>query len=162
MTYKAWEIALGAVVLAVAAGFVVFLLETTGTRVGAAPGYDLSASFRSAEGVRAGTEVRLAGVRVGTVTGLRLDPESFRAEVALRVDDAVRVPADSTVSVSSEGLLGGTFIEILPGGMPFDLEPGESFQDTQSAVSLIQLMLRFATGGADDPPEAPRADEAAP
>ncbi|MCC6000159.1 MAG: outer membrane lipid asymmetry maintenance protein MlaD [Pararhodobacter sp.] len=159
MTYKVWEIALGAAVLVIAAGFVLFMLQTTGTRIGAAQGYTLTASFRSAEGVRPGTEVRLAGVRVGTVTELRLDPDSFRAEVALRVDQAVRLPADSTLSVSSEGLLGGTFMEILPGGMPFDLEPGDSFQDTQSAVSLIQLMLRFATGG--DTPAQPSAEEPA-
>ena len=149
MSYRIWEIALGAAVLAIAAGFVVFMLQTTGTRLGQAPGYTLHASFRSAEGIRMGTEVRLAGVHVGTVTGLRLDPESFRAEVALRLDQGLAVPADSTLAVSSEGLLGGTFMEILPGGMPFDLEPGDSFQDTQSAVSLIQLMLRFATGSGE-------------
>ncbi len=164
MSYRIWEIALGAVVLAIAAGFVLFMLQTTGTRLGQAAGYTLHGSFRSAEGVRMGTEVRLAGVRVGTVTGLQLDPESFRAEVALRVDQGLAVPADSTLAVSSEGLLGGTFMEILPGGMPFDLEPGDSFQDTQSAVSLIQLMLRFATGsgegtGLPDPVDTDSVDE---
>ncbi len=149
MSYRPWEMALGAVVLVVAAGFAAVLVWGSGQRPGLSQGagHTLTASFRSAEGVRPGTEVRLAGVRVGSVTDLTLDTDTFRAEVTLRIDAALSLPADSTAAVASEGLLGGTFIEIIPGGMPFDLEPGDAFQDTQSAVSLVQLMLRFATGG---------------
>lgn len=150
MSYRSWEVALGALVLAVAVIFVIFAIQTTGTQLRSAPGYALTASFRSAEGVRPGTEVRLAGVRVGTVTGMELDPESFHAQVTISLQEGLRLPADSTIQVAAEGLLGGTFIDILPGGSPFDMEPGQQFEDTQSAVSLVQLMLRFATGGGSD------------
>ena len=152
MAYKGWEVALGAGVLAVSVGFAVYAVQGTGVALRAAPGYALTGEFRSAEGVRLGTEVRLAGVRVGQVTAMDLDPAAFSARVAIRIDDRLRLPADSTLAVASEGLLGGTFLEILPGGLPFDLEPGDSFQDTQSAVSLVQLLLRAFTGSTDPGP----------
>ena len=143
--YRPWEMALGGLVLLAAIAFAVFGLTTTGTRLTAAPGYALTAEFRSAEGVRPGTEVRMAGVRVGSVTGMTLDPDAFTARVSVQIDRALSLPEDSTLAVATEGLLGGTFLEILPGGAPFDLEPGGQFVDTQSAVSLIALLLRTFT-----------------
>lgn len=161
MAYKGWEVALGGAVLAVAVGFAVYAAQGTGLRLAQAPGYTLTGSFRSAEGVRLGTEVRLAGVKVGQVTRMELEPASFTALVEVRIEDRIRLPADTTLAVASEGLLGGTFLELLPGGMPFDLEPGESFQDTQSAVSLVQLLLRAFTGSADaGPTDAPAPEPA--
>lgn len=146
MAYRVWEVALGAVVMAVAVVFVVFALRATGTALTADQGYPLRASFRSAEGVRPGTEVRLAGVRIGTVTALTLDPQSFRAQLTITVARGLDLPADSTIQVASEGILGGTFIEVLPGGALENLAAGDTFQDTQSAVSLVTLLLRAFTG----------------
>jgi phospholipid/cholesterol/gamma-HCH transport system substrate-binding protein len=161
--YRPWEIVLGGCVLAAAIGFAVFAVQGAGTRLSEPPGYALTGSFRSAEGVRPGTEVRLAGVRVGLVTGMDLDPESFRAQVRIRIDERLRLPADSTLAVASEGLLGGVFLEILPGGLPFDLEPGSAFEDTQSAVGLVQLLLRaFAGGPGDAAPGSGAADDGLP
>lgn len=145
MSYRPWEVALGGAVLLAAAGFVAFALNSTGTVLRQAAGYPLQASFRSAEGVRPGTEVRLAGVRIGTVSELRLDPVTFRARMVVTIDQGLQLPTDSTIQVASEGLLGGTFIEVLPGGEDAVLAPGDSFQDTQSAVSLITLLLRAFT-----------------
>lgn len=149
MAYRTWEVLLGAVVLIAAAVFVAFALRTTGTALTQSQGYPLTATFRSAEGVRPGTEVRLAGVKIGTVTALTVDPQSFRAQISVSIDPAIALPADSTIQVASEGLLGGTFVEILPGGDIDNLQPGDTFQDTQSAVSLIQLLLRAFTGSDD-------------
>lgn len=154
MAYKSWEMALGGVVLISAVGFAAFAVRGAGMQVSQPPGYTLTGSFRSAEGVRAGTEVRIAGVRVGQVTRMDLNPDSFRADVEIRITDRLRLPTDSTLAVASEGLLGGTFLEILPGGMPFDLEPGGKFEDTQSSVGLVQLLLRAFAGGSDDAPPA--------
>lgn len=150
MAYRVWEIALGAVVLAVAVVFVVFAVRTTGTALSGGGGYALNATFRSAEGVRPGTEVRLAGVKVGSVTGMSLDPQSFRAQIAMTMDDTLELPLDSTIQVATEGLLGGTFLEVLPGGSFEVLQAGDTFEDTQSSVSLIALLLRAFTGGDDE------------
>lgn len=149
MAYRGWEVALGGAVLAAAVAFAAFALNGAGARLAEAPSYALSGTFRSAEGVRPGTEVRLAGVRVGQVTAMDLNPATFQAVVQVQVDARLALPADSTLAVASEGLLGGTFLEIIPGGMPINLEPGEAFQDTQSAVGLIQLLLRAFTGSDD-------------
>ena len=140
------EIFVGAAVVVAAIGFFAYAASSASGLSGDAGSYELSASFRSAEGIAVGTEVRLAGVRVGTVTGMELNPETFRAETTFSVSDDLELPDDSAVAIASEGLLGGTFVEIIPGGSPFVLGPGEAILDTQSSVSLITLLMRFVSG----------------
>jgi phospholipid/cholesterol/gamma-HCH transport system substrate-binding protein len=111
--------------------------------------YPLIASFRSAEGISLGTDVRLAGVKIGSVTSLDLNRETFRADVTVSVETEVTIPEDSSIAVSSEGLLGGSFVEIIPGGSLFNLEPGGEIEDTQGAVSLIGLLSKFVSGNAE-------------
>lgn len=141
------EVAVGAAVLAAAAWFLWFILASTGVG-GAAAGMDLSANFRSAEGLSVGTDIRLAGVSVGTVTGLDLNLETYRAEATFAINDGVMIPNDSAAVVASEGLLGGTYVELVPGGS-FDMySDGALIEDTQGAVSLIQLLMKFVGGDA--------------
>lgn len=145
MSHSTTEILVGGAVLAAAIGFVVYTGQTTGFATSTA-GYPLSASFRSIEGVNVGTDVRLAGVKIGTVTDIALNPQTFRADTTFSVADGIEIPDDSAVIVSSEGLLGGNFVEIMPGGSPFNLEPGSEIEDTQSSVSLVSLLLKFVSG----------------
>ena len=146
MSENTTEVIVGGLVLAVAGFFLFFAAQTTGYGASTGSSYDLNASFRSAEGVTLGTDVRLAGVKVGTVTGMELNPNTFRADVIFSVSDDIQLPDDSSVLVASEGLLGGTFVELQPGGSWFNLEPGAEIEDTQGAVSLISLLLKFASG----------------
>ncbi len=139
----------GAAVLAVAAGFLVYMTGIAGAGTGRAGTYELTASFRSAEGVIAGSDIRLAGVRIGSVGDLTLNPETYRADVTLAIDEGIEIPMDSVVVVASEGLLGGTFVEIVPGGSFDTLAPGDAFTTTQGAVSLIGLLTQFVSGGED-------------
>ncbi len=140
------ETLVGAAVVAVAVGFGLYAARV-GEMGGRGASYPLVASFRSAEGIGVGTDVRLAGVKVGAVTGLALDPATFRAEATISVDDAVKLPDDTAISVASEGLLGGSFLEVLPGGSEFSFAPGDRIQDTESAVSIVSLLLKFVSGG---------------
>ena len=87
------------------------------------------------------------GVKVGTVTGLALNQETYMADATFTVQDGIVIPSDSTVLISSEGLLGGNFVELQPGGMPDALENGDEVEDTQGAVSMISLMMKFVDGG---------------
>ena len=145
MSENTTEVLVGGTVLAAAVAFVLYTGQATGfSRQGA--GYPLSASFRSLEGVTVGTDVRLAGVKVGTVTGVTLNPETYRADTTLSVASGVEIPDDSAVIVSQEGLLGGNFVEIMPGGSPFFYEEGDEILDTQGSVSLISLLLKFVAG----------------
>lgn len=144
------EILTGGAVMALAVGFFLYAANATGMRGPAAGHYELTASFRSAEGVSVGTDVRLAGVKVGTVTALDLNPDSFRADARFTVREGIDLPDDSVVMVASEGLLGGTFVELVPGGSPFNLGPGDEVLDTQGAVSLISLLLKFVAGSGEE------------
>ena len=143
------EVVTGGIVVTVAAGFLVYASQFAGA-TGQAGRYMVTASFRSAEGITVGTDVRLAGVKVGTVTGMDLNPETFRAETELAIDQDLVLPDDTAVVVASEGLLGGSFLELRPGGSPFNYEPGAEILDTESSVSLIQLLLRFVTGSDEE------------
>ena len=149
MTHSATEVTVGAAVLALAAGFAIYAGQIAGVG-GGGTGYPLSASFRSAEGVSLGTDVKLAGVKVGTVTGIDLDPATYRAKTTFTVKDGVVIPDDSSVVISSEGLLGGNYVEILPGASTFSYEAGDEVLDTQGAVSLISLLMKFVAGGASE------------
>lgn len=149
MSENRLEIAIGAVVLAVAIGFVAYAGQIAGVQTSSREGYPLLASFRSAEGISVGTDVRLAGVKVGAVSDMALNRETYRAEVTLRIEDGIEIPDDSTAAVSAEGLLGGTFVEIIPGGSPFALEAEGEFFDTQGSVSLIGLLSRFVSSAAE-------------
>lgn len=139
------EVVVGAAVLAVAAGFLWYMANATGLGGGTA-GLNLTANFRSAEGVSVGTDIRLAGVSIGTVSGMSLNTETYRADAVFAIDEGITIPDDSSAVVASEGLLGGTFVEIVPGGS-FDMySDGALITDTQGAVSLIQLLLKFVGG----------------
>ncbi len=150
------EVLTGAAVLAVALGFVFY--ATQGIEMSGPSGsYPLRASFRSVEGITVGSDVRLAGVKVGTITDLQLNPQTFFADATISVQDPIQLPTDSAILISSEGLLGGNYVEIVPGGAPDNLAPGDEIEDTQGAVSLISLLMAFVGGGSD-----PAADPAAP
>ncbi|MDW4497492.1 outer membrane lipid asymmetry maintenance protein MlaD [Sulfitobacter sp. D35] len=146
MSNNTTEVIVGGAVLAAAIAFAVYAGQATGVTAGRSASYPLEASFRSLEGVNVGTDVKLAGVKIGTVTDVRLNPETYRADTVVSVQDGIAIPDDSAIVVASEGLLGGNFIEIVPGGSPFFFEPGDAITDTQGAVSLISLLLKFVSG----------------
>ncbi|MGJ8545073.1 MAG: outer membrane lipid asymmetry maintenance protein MlaD [Sulfitobacter sp.] len=149
MSRSAVETFTGAVVLAAAIGFAGYALSAAGG-IGGGKHYKLNASFRSLEGIGEGTDVRLAGVKIGAVSKVALNGETYRADTVVEIRKDVDIPDDSAIVVASEGLLGGNFIEIVPGGSAFFFEPGETFQDTQGAVSLISLLLKFVSGGSEE------------
>ncbi|WP_109463995.1 outer membrane lipid asymmetry maintenance protein MlaD [Albibacillus kandeliae] len=148
-THNTTEVLVGGAVLAAALAFAFYATQVTGvTR--STVGYDLNASFRSLEGVSVGTDVRLAGVKIGTVSGVDLNSQTYRAETRLSVQQGIEIPDDSSAVISSEGLLGGNFVEIMPGGSMTYFAPGDDIEDTQGAVSLISLLVQFVAGSGGD------------
>lgn len=148
MSHNTTEVLVGGAVLAAAIAFAVYAGQTTGL-ARSTSGYELRASFRSLEGITVGTDVRLAGVKIGTVTGVDLNPQTYRADTRFTVAKGIEIPDDSAVVVSSEGLLGGNFVEIMPGGSTFYFAPGDEMEDTQGAVSLITLLLKFVSASSN-------------
>lgn len=149
MSQNTTEVMVGGVVLAAAIGFAIYAGQATGLSRGS-DGYELSASFRSLEGITVGSDVRLAGVKIGTVTDVTLNSETYRADTRVSVSDSIEIPDDSAIVISSEGLLGGNFVEIVPGGSPFYFEAGDVIEDTQGAVSLISLLIKFVAGSGSE------------
>ncbi len=149
------EILAGAAVLAAAVAFLAYAMG--GGSLGSTAGsYPLTASFRSVEGIKAGTDVRLAGVKVGTITTLTLNPTTFFADATIEMDAGILLPDDSAILISSEGLLGGNYVEVMPGGSPDNLAPGAEIEDTQGSVSLISLLMKFvSSSGGSDTADAP-------
>lgn len=150
MDHTPTEIAAGGLTLAVAVGFLIYATQGAGFARGGAETYPLVASFRSAQGIGVGTDVRLAGVQVGRVEALELNRQTFRADMTISVEAGVDVPEDSAISISTEGLLGASYVEILPGGSPFNLAAGESFTETQGALSLIGLLAKFVSASSGE------------
>jgi phospholipid/cholesterol/gamma-HCH transport system substrate-binding protein len=139
--HSAAELLTGAVILLVAVGFLGYAVAHSGRT--AASGYDLKAKFDRIDGLTVGSDVRMAGVKVGSVSNTRLDPESYLAVVTLSVQDSVKLPKDSSAEVTSDGLLGGKFLSLTPGGDTAMLPPGGTITITQSSVSLEQLLGKF-------------------
>ncbi|MBI4184710.1 MAG: outer membrane lipid asymmetry maintenance protein MlaD [Proteobacteria bacterium] len=135
------ETVMGAVVLVVAALFLVFAFTTTD--IGARSGYVLNAKFDRVDGLLIGNDVRLSGVKVGTVAGQTLDPETYLAVVSMTIDPSVKLPADSSAQILSDGLLGGKYLALVPGADTRMLKEGETIKFTQSSVSLEQLIGKF-------------------
>ena len=135
------ELAAGAVVLAVAIGFLGYAVANTGRF--AASGYTLHARFNAVDGLSAGSDVRLAGVKVGSVTGMHLDPQTYQAVVDFTVAPDIKLPKDSSAAVTSDGLLGGKYLGLQPGGDTAMIPPGGQVTITQSSISIEQLLGRF-------------------
>jgi phospholipid/cholesterol/gamma-HCH transport system substrate-binding protein len=141
------ETLLGAVVVVVAAAFLVFAFSVS--EVGAVRGYELVAKFDRIDGLAVGSDVKVGGIKVGTVVAQKLDPITYLAVVHMSIDDDVRVPMDSSSEVVSEGLLGTRYLAIVPGPSDEMLEAGGLIRFTQSSISLEQLLSKFAFGAGD-------------
>ncbi|MEM7213551.1 MAG: outer membrane lipid asymmetry maintenance protein MlaD [Pseudomonadota bacterium] len=142
MASNAAETLIGALVLAVAGGFLVYAANTADVSVGGG-GYDLKAEFRKAEGLSVGGDVQISGVKVGSITSIALNPDTFRASVDMSIREHVKIPEDSIAKIASEGLLGGNFVTIDPGASDFMLEDGAEFELTQGSINLIDLVVKF-------------------
>ena len=154
------ETLLGAIVLAVAIGFLTFAYRSS--QVSDADGYELLARFDRVDGLERGADVRISGIKVGTVVDQTLDPESFRAEIRFTLREDVQLPSDSSAAVVSNGLLGGKYLAVVPGGDIEMLEPGDEVTLTQSSINLEDLIghmiFNQGSGSASATPPAPAAD----
>src|SRR5919202_485703 len=137
------EVLSGAIVLAVAAVFLGYAVLHSGRGAGAAEGMTLHANFDRIDGLANGADVRIAGVKVGTVTDSRINPETFAAELTMKVDRSLKLPVDTSAEITSEGLLGGKYVSLVPGGSDRMLADGGRITETQGSVSLESLLGRF-------------------
>lgn len=161
MSRNVIETVMGAVVLAVAAFFLVFAYSSVS--VGRVEGYEVVARFASVGGLQNGSDVRISGVRVGTVVSQELDPATYLAEVRMSIDPSIELPTDTAAIIASESLLGGNYMSLSPGGAAEMIPPGGAIQFTQSTPGIEQLLGQVIyslqgmgdRGGADSESEDP-------
>ena len=143
------ESLIGLLVVIVALWFGYYAWERTGGgRVSNA--VQVTALFPNANGVSVGTDVRVAGLKIGEVSALKLDPQSFQADVVLAIDPTAKVPSDSSAAITSEGVLGGNYISLVPGGSATALKSGDTIVDTQGAVDLMGMVGQFINHSGGD------------
>jgi len=145
MRRNVFETVIGALVIAAAVGFLAYSYNKAD--IGRVAGYEVLARFDRADGLKEGADVRMSGIRIGRISSLALDGETFLAVAKLEIDEAVELPEDSSAEIVSESLLGGRFLNITPGGALKALSPGGEIRYTQSAVSLEQLIGKFIFSG---------------
>jgi phospholipid/cholesterol/gamma-HCH transport system substrate-binding protein len=133
------ETLIGTAVVAIAAAFFIYAYQTS-EQGSAAGSYRVSAEFDNAEGVSVGTDVRVAGVKIGSVVGFTLNPENFQANVVMELDPTVKLTEDATAKVTAEGLLGSKFISLEQGGAETILAEGGAISNTQGAVDIWSLI----------------------
>src|SRR6516164_1358941 len=156
------ETVMGAVVLVVAAVFLFFAYTTSQVR--AVQGYQVTAQFERVGALRDGGDVRIAGVKVGSVLAQTLDPKTFLATVRMSIDPAYKLPEDTVAEIVSNGLLGDQYMSLVPGGEEKTIPPGGQIKFTQSPVSLENLIgqMIFSTPGGQKKPGEGEAPQGAP
>ena len=146
------EVTMGAVILVVFAFCIVFAYSTSQWQP--STGYEVIARFDRIDGIMRGSDVRLSGVKVGTIKDLHLDPKTYLAVVHLTLEPHVSLPTDSAAEIVSDGLLGGKYLALVPGGEDANIAPGGEIVHTQSAVSLESLIGKFIFNAQEKKEEA--------
>jgi len=135
------ETVMGAVVLLIAGFFLIFAYNSSDLRP--VSGYEIKARFNSVEGLQEGSDVRIGGVKVGSITEQHLDAETFQAVVTMTVRSGVRLPVDSIASVTGDSLLGGKYLKLTPGAAKKLVAAGGEIKKTQDALVLEQILGRM-------------------
>ncbi|HEY9163354.1 MAG TPA: outer membrane lipid asymmetry maintenance protein MlaD [Magnetovibrio sp.] len=148
MGRNAIETVMGAAVLLVAGLFVYFAYNTA--QIKAVSGYEVTARFFKVGGLAKGSDVRVSGIKVGTVLETRLDPVTFDAVIAMSISPDVKLPVDTTATIASSGMLGDKYIMLMPGTETARLEAGSTIANTKDYRSLedqVGEIIFLATGG---------------
>jgi phospholipid/cholesterol/gamma-HCH transport system substrate-binding protein len=161
------ETVMGAVVIVVAVIFLVFAYHSAEIR--SVSGYTLGAKFDHIDGVREGADIRMSGIKIGSITGTSLDTKTFQAVLKLSIDNNIKLPVDTVATITQNGLLGDQYMSLVPGNSDKTIPPGGDLSYTQSAPSLMSLfgqaVFSMSGGGkpaADGNSAAPAPQGAAP
>jgi phospholipid/cholesterol/gamma-HCH transport system substrate-binding protein len=159
MNHNIVETVLGAVVLLVAGIFLIFAVGAAD--LGKVSGYDITANFAKADGINSGMDVRISGVKVGSVAKTELDPQTYLAKVTLSIDPKIKLPVDTIAKVSSESLLGGKYLSLDPGAEDEMIAVGGQIEHTQASVNLEEMIGKFIFSSADKGSSKDQAEPAA-
>ena len=143
------EAVMGAIVLLTTVAFVSLAYEAANIR--GTDGYELEAEFGATGGLSVGDDVRISGIKVGRISRQELDPVTYAARIVMSLDERIRIPADSSARITAASLLGGNYLELIPGADEDMMQPGEVIYDTRDPVSLTDLLGKAVFSAANDP-----------
>ena len=138
------ETIVGIIVIAIAALFLFYAFAVSGRTLGGET-YGINAIFGRVDGLATGSDVRLAGVKVGAVSAFALDTDTYEAKVSMTIEDGIPIPDDTIAKIVSDGLLGGAHVALEPGASEFFLADGDSLTITQGSVDLLGLAVQAFT-----------------
>jgi phospholipid/cholesterol/gamma-HCH transport system substrate-binding protein len=138
MKSNTFEAFIGAVVITFTLIFLFFGFQSM--RLNNEGKYNVSAVFNRIDGIKLGSDIRMSGIKIGTVSSQELDNITFQARVLMAIDSDILIPDDSSAKITTDGLLGGNYISIEPGGNDIYLESGDEILFTQGSVDLIGLV----------------------
>ncbi|MHA1539191.1 MAG: outer membrane lipid asymmetry maintenance protein MlaD [Alphaproteobacteria bacterium] len=141
------ETIMGGLVLLIALVFLLFAYNRGS--VGTVSGYDVMADFDNVTGIVDGSDIRLGGIKIGTVSDINLNSETYQATMTLSIDDKIKLPTDTVAEIATEGLLGGHYLSLVPGAEEEYLEDGGNIVYTQSPVDIVQLLSKFMFSAGD-------------
>ena len=139
------ETVMGGVVLLVAGFFLMFAYTTTSVKTDG--GVEYKARFDRVDGLKVGSDVRMSGVKIGTVHGITVNPQDYIAEVSVSIMPSIKLPKDTSAEIITDGLLGSKYLALVPGGDEENIEPSGTIAYTQSAVSLESLIGKMMFSG---------------
>ena len=146
------ETLIGIVVLAGAAIFLSFAYSKGGLKT--VDGYKVVGKFDRVDGLAEGSDVRMSGIKIGTVVSQRLDAKTYLAVLTMNVKNDIKLPRDSSIKILTDGLLGDKYLSITPGAEDEMISPGGELFHTQGSVDFLSLMGRMIfsqTAGKDMP-----------
>lgn len=147
MNHNAVETVLGAFVLVIAGFFLVFALGAADLK--RVSGYNVFANFSKIDGISPGMDVRISGVKVGSVAKTELDPQTYLAKVTLSIRNDIKLPTDTVAKVSSESLLGGKYLALEPGADDDMIKADGQIQYTQASLNLEEMIGKFIFSAGD-------------
>ena len=137
MRYSLIEILMGAFVLVTAISFLTLGMQSINNQKN---GYSISLIFGSTAGLKNGDNVKISGINVGKIIKLELDQEDYNAKVDIIINNDIKIPDDSSAKITSSTLLGGNFLDIIPGSSEQSLNPSDVIYDTTDPVSFTDML----------------------
>ncbi|NBX52228.1 MAG: outer membrane lipid asymmetry maintenance protein MlaD [Proteobacteria bacterium] len=143
-----FDFLVGTIVLVVAITFLVISFKSS--KISSDNGYKILAKFDNADGINIGSDIKISGVKIGTIAEQNLDSDSFQAVLKFNIYNHIKIPSDSSAKIVSEGLLGSKYIAITPGGNDEFLKEGQEINFTQSSINFEELLGKFIFNGKDN------------
>ena len=144
-SHNYFDFLIGSLVLLCAIGF--FFYSFKNSKISTNEGYNIFAKFENADGITIGSDIKISGIKVGSIIEQSLDEKTFKANLKMNVLDNIKIPSDSSAKIVSEGLLGSKYISISLGGDEENLKDGQEILFTQSSVNFEDLLGKFIFSG---------------